>query len=256
MRVTPHELIQRLDAHLEAGAPKAMVFDADGTLWQGDVSEDVFLGMVRDERFTDSASAPLRQLAEAHGVQVQGSPSRMAHQLYEAHLAGKLPELDAYELMTWCYAGMDAPTVYSLVTRYLEEAHLARRCREPLRPIMDWARKMGVRVTVVSASPDFIVLPALEHWGIPEADVRGAALQRIGETLSSELAAPLPYREAKVAHASQMLGHHRWLAAFGDSAFDVALLRAADTGVAVAPKRELRNVLDKHGLLELDLGAP
>ena len=64
---------------------------------------------------------------------------------------------------------------------------------------------------------------------------------------------PIPYGDGKVIRLKERVGEARVIyAAFGDNAFDVAMLAAAQIGVAVRPKPRLRD--REHtvaGLVEL-----
>jgi phosphoserine phosphatase len=64
---------------------------------------------------------------------------------------------------------------------------------------------------------------------------------------------PIPYGTGKVRRLHDRIGTGRpLLAAFGDNAFDVALLAEASVGVAVRPKDALRaRAGEVSGLVEL-----
>jgi phosphoserine phosphatase len=64
---------------------------------------------------------------------------------------------------------------------------------------------------------------------------------------------PIPYGAGKVTRLRERVGRGRTLyAAFGDNAFDVAMLASAHVAVAVRPKARLRQEADAvPGIVEL-----
>ena len=94
-----------LESRLRADRPSALAFDADGTLWSGDVGEDVFRFAVGHGRLREAARAELERQAESRGFECFADVNATAQQLFEAYLAGRYPEREICELMTWCYAG-------------------------------------------------------------------------------------------------------------------------------------------------------
>ena len=53
--ISPTQLVLELERRLRADRPSALAFDADGTLWSGDVGEDVFRFAVERGRLRDQA---------------------------------------------------------------------------------------------------------------------------------------------------------------------------------------------------------
>lgn len=240
-RAAPAALVERLEALLhERPEPSALAFDGDGTLWSGDVGQDVFDVAVAGQRLQPEATAALRDMAGRFDVRVAGdSPSDLAQQLFRGYQAGHVPELEICEAMTWAYAGFSRSELYQLIDAALDEAQLGSRLQRELAPVLDWARRRGVRCVVVSASPQEIVERAARRWGIEASDVRGARARFHGEVAAPELAAPVPYGEQKALQGRELLGGTRWLASFGDSGFDADMMLSADLGVAVRPKPSL-----------------
>ena len=84
-----------------------MAFDGDGTLWSGDVGEDLFRAAMRDEFLTEEALPALIAEAERYRVPLSSSDNAnvVARTLMAAYLAGQYPERETCAMMTWCYAG-------------------------------------------------------------------------------------------------------------------------------------------------------
>ncbi len=99
-RVSGDELVLRLDRLWRGRSPAVLAFDGDGTLWRGDVAEDVFHWAIERELLTNAPERGLRDTARAHGLELDGDSNQLAAGLFEAYLAGQLAERTLYELMT------------------------------------------------------------------------------------------------------------------------------------------------------------
>ncbi len=229
-----NELIEHLERHsLE---PEAVAFDADGTLWDGDVGEHFFDFALREGLFRTAALPALQALAAAHHQELVGEPTRQAAVLMAAWRRRQIPELVACEFMAWAFAGWSREALHAHVVRALDEFGLTRRRFTPLSPILEWARAREHWVFVVSASPSFIVEPAVEQLGINPQRVAACGVAQASAVLLPRLNGPLPYAEGKVLALQPRLRGRALLAGFGDNHFDEALLRSARVAVAVRPK--------------------
>jgi phosphatidylglycerophosphatase C len=233
-------LVSRLEAALGSGQA-AIALDADGTLWSGDVAEDVFSYAVERELLRAEPADALARAAIAGGIDGSGTPSQIAKRVFEAYLAGRYPEREVCELMAWCFAGFTSAEVAALTRDVLAEKNLEQRLQRELEPVLDWARRRNVRAVVISASPRPIVETAAELWGIATGDIAASTAELEAGRLAPRLLEAIPYAETKVAHGLRLIGAARWLASFGDSGFDADMLAAADLRVAVRPKPSLRD---------------
>ncbi|WP_433932474.1 HAD family hydrolase [Sorangium cellulosum] len=253
-RVTTSDILRRLEAERGAvGASAALAFDADGTLWDGDVGIDLFEAFLAGRCARPEAEAALRREAEAFGVAAEGGAHEIASALYAAFVAEKYPEDRAFAMMAWAFAGWREDELAALVDRVLEDRGHAGRIRPALLPILEWARSRGAPVFVVSASPRFVIERAVARLGIaPERIAAMTPAVREGR-LAPELGAPATYGEGKTRALERIFPELAVLAAFGDSAYDAALLRAARVPVAVSPSPKLLAVAGSiPGLLLLD----
>lgn len=246
LRVGPDEVIEWLERARSHG-PSAMAFDADGTLWSGDVGEDVFEFAYENGLVREAARAELEHLASAHGVRTAGTPSDLARELHAAYRRGNVDERLTCEIMTWSYAGFTLEELRAMARSAFDRRGLAARVRAALAPIRTWAEREGVRVIVISASPAAVVTEALDFAGIPVFGVAGAVPEMDGDRILPRMAAPVPYAAHKRTAGLPLIGAHDWLASFGDNSFDVDLLRAARVRVAVFPKPAL---LERLGEIE------
>lgn len=254
LTLAPERLVAELTALLADADPKdvVMAFDGDGTLWSGDVGEDLFHAAMRQSYLLDDARPAL--LAEAARFSIplddaaRDDANAIARTLFASYLAGRYPERDTCAMMAWCYAGRALAEVEAFSRAVLMEHGLRARLTPELAPIIEWGRGQGARLVLVSASPRPVVEAAGAAWGFEPADIAAAtAAVRAGRVLP-ELASPVPYAEDKLTAGRGLFGNARWLASFGDNVFDVEMLQAAEIGVAVRPKPRLEPQLAALGL--------
>lgn len=252
MTVASTQLIAELSALLGETDPSGVVmaFDGDGTLWSGDVGEDLFRAALRDEFLVEAALPALLAEAEQHKVPLNGArdANAVAGVLIAAYLAGKYPERETCAMMTWSYAGRALADVRALAESVLEQESLATRLHTELAPILTWSRQRGLRNVLISASPRVVVEPAATLWGFAPSDVAAATPAVADGQVQARMAAPVPYAEAKLSAGRALFGDARWLAAFGDNVFDIDMLTTAELGVAVRPKPKLATELAALGL--------
>jgi phosphatidylglycerophosphatase C len=231
-------LLALLDAE-RRGIPGALLAtDADGTLWDGDVGVDVFESLIDAGAVREAAREALAAEARAYGLPCQGDAAAVARALYAAHLAGAYPNERAFAMMAWAGAGFRRDELRAFAAQVLDARGFAARVRPALREVLAWARAHWVPVIVVSASPREVVLAALER---AELAVEGVAAMTpaVGPdgVILPRLAGPVVYGEGKLAALEETWPGARLalLGAFGDSAYDAHLLRAARVPVAVTP---------------------
>lgn len=252
LNLAPEKLVGELEAMLGGSDPRRAVlaFDGDGTLWSGDVGEDLFHAALGDSFLLEHAQPALLAEAERYAVELAGArdANAVAQRLMAAYLAGQYPEREICAMMCWCFAGRALADVYDLARSVLEHANVGRRLTQELAPVLDWARKNSLRCVLISASPRPVVELAGALRGFEPADIAAATPRVSAGRVAPELAAPVPYAEAKLSAGKQLFGDARWLAAFGDNVFDIEMLRAAELGVAVRPKPKLQAQLAHLGL--------
>jgi phosphoserine phosphatase len=250
--VSTAELIAELDPHLSAAGPCALAFDADGTLWSGDVGDDVFRFAVAHGRLREEARNEIEREAVERGFEVFTDVNRTAEHLFDMYVAGRYPEREMCELMTWCYAGHSLEEMRDLALEALKAASHAERLHEELRPILDFVRGRGARTVVISASPRVTVEQATRLWGFEPEDIAASTPQVAGGVIASGMSGSVPYAGAKVVAGRALLGSARWVASFGDNVFDVEMMLEAEMGVAVRPKPALEARLGEiAGVLRL-----
>ena len=227
-------------AALEALAPTpgaVLAFDADGTIWAGDVAEDVLAAAVAADWLKPEARPPMAAFLQAHGLDTAGSPSQLAARIEERYRHGELPELPTYEMMAWCYAGYTEAELIARATEVLRAEVLPDRVRPAIGPVLAYAAERELRVQVVSASPIQVVRAGLELCGLRVdgviAATPGTAFQYsnlgfaiIGHTISE--VAGVPYRQFVTDRLLRPLG------------MDSTRFAAAELAVIVGARPALR----------------
>ncbi|MFT3709274.1 MAG: haloacid dehalogenase-like hydrolase [Archangium sp.] len=197
-----------LDEVVSTFRGRNVVFDADGTLWRGDVGED-FL------RYA------------THGRLLPG-PHDYAQ--YEEHLARS-----AAYAYGWCVeilAGMNEASLQAHCDQFFAE-RFAGRVFPFVRPMLEKLRQAGCTPWICSASPRWAVLPGARALGIDEAHVIGVTCAAENGVLSGVVDQPVPVGPGKVTWLERR-GVKPALAV-GNGDFDVDMLAAADRALVIAP---------------------
>ncbi len=216
-----------------------LAFDADGTLWSGDVGDDLFHALIHAQAVRTDAYAALIREAETFGIAYSGNATDVAQTLCAAHQAGKYPEERAFAMMAWVFAGMSLSDAIAFSERVVKETNIEGRLHRFLDPVFDWAREQNVAVWVVSASAKWIVEIGAAMFGIPSKHVIGMMPVIRNEFVIPELAGVPIYGPNKPMILREASPRAVLLGAFGDSSFDVPLLNMARVPVAVRPKPSL-----------------
>lgn len=240
------EELQRALADLLRRSPRGLVaFDADGTLWSDDVGCLTFDRAVEDGFLREEARQALASAARAEGLDVdsKADANEIGRLISQAHAAGRFDEQHAAELQVWAYAGHRLQDVRDFSQMVLETRKRQATTQKDVVRLATFARSLGARLLVVSASPRWIVEQAVTALGFAPHEVIGGEAEEVEGRLFPRLCAPLPYGQEKVRSARRLAPDTPWLAAFGDSAFDVPMLVEAQLGVALGTKDSLDRAL-------------
>jgi len=244
-------------ARIEQAARKqpggVVATDADGTLWDGDVGEDLFHAFVEHGVVHPSAMQAIAREARDHALSDAGTALDVARRLYAAYTEGRYPEQRACELMAWCFGGWTCQAVSEFARATVDKLGLEARMHGEVMGLLGRARKAGIEVVLVSASPVAIVRAAGSRAGFDATHVVAAQSRWEGDVMLPDVERPIPYAGGKVQRLREHIGPDRPLyAALGDNGFDVALLASARVGIAVRPKPRLRERAGEvPGLVEL-----
>jgi phosphoserine phosphatase len=243
----------RIEALSRTDPGGVVATDGDGTLWQGDVGEDLFHAFIEAGRVEPPALEALRRNARDHAVSDAGGGSDIARRIYSAYIEGRFPEERVCELMTWCFAGWTRADLQAFARDVVAGARLESRLHREVHEVLAQVRQSGIKLFLVSASPVAVVVEAAAVAGV---DVEGVIAARPcfhGDVVLADVERPIPYAGGKVTRLRERMGQGQPLyAAFGDNAFDVAMLASARVPVAVRPKARLRACADSvAGIVEL-----
>lgn len=241
------DVMARIDAAAQRADDGAIAFDGDGTLWSGDVGEDWFAAVLASGRVTESARLALAREAAEHGVDAGtgDGATHIAHAIHAAYLAGTFPEERVCEVMTWVTAGWTTAEQASFAAEVVRDVGVASRLHAEAIAVVRWAGERGLPVHLVSASPRAIVLEAAKVAGIDASRVVAAREAVSGDRVEPSVVRPIPYGPGKVTRLREQLGERPLHAAFGDNAFDAAMLRAATIPVAIRPKARLVDLVER-----------
>jgi|APLak6261675434_1056106.scaffolds.fasta_scaffold05078_2 phosphoserine phosphatase len=187
-----------------AGAP--VVFDADGTLWRGDVGED-FL-----------------RFAIARGL----LPGSYAH--YEALLAQSPAK--AYGWCVEIMAGLEEAELQAACDAFFHERYRGR-IFPFVRPMLAQLTAAGCTPWICSASPRWAVLPGAKALGIESRHVIGVTCALDGSRLSGVVDQPVPVGPGKVTWLER-----RGVApalGVGNGDFDLDMLAFSRRALVISP---------------------
>jgi phosphoserine phosphatase len=235
-------VIARIDeARADSAGAGAIAFDGDGTLWTGDVGDDLWDAARAGRIFRAPAIERMRAEAAANGVRVDEDPDALVRAVHQAYLEHAFPEERMYELMTWCLAGWARADVRVFCQEVLRHRRHEGKLHAEALAVLRWAQTSGVHVLVVSASPRDIVEEAVAPALVGSAQVLASTPRYDASgVMLADVERPIPYGPGKVRRIRAKIGDLPLLAAFGDNAFDVAMLKEARVAVAVRPKDRLR----------------
>lgn len=256
-RVSASHVIERLDAASRDVRDPVLAFDADGTLWSGDVGCDLFQRAIERRFFTDEVLDLFRAEARSIGLDDAGDATALAARLLEAFWAGQWEDGPAAVTMALSFVGTTPRALAELADETMTSVGLRERLHPGVAEIIAWANGRSIRVQVVSASPIAAVHAAVRPLGI--ADDRVLAMRprvRADGTLDRALEGESVYGPGKVEALDRALPNATILGAFGDSAGDAFMLRKARVPVAVGPSPKLLEVAESvPGLVVLPFPA-
>ncbi|MBI5547669.1 MAG: HAD-IB family phosphatase [Deltaproteobacteria bacterium] len=214
MRLEPG--VERLvDEVVQRGAAADAAFDADGTIWAGDIGEELLRELVQQRRLIDP-------------------PPENPYGIYE-RLFCAAPS----RAFSFCVEVMRGLPVAE-VERWSDEIvrrHFAAQVFPSIRGVLDRLLAAGVRVWIVSASNAVTVRRAARALGLDEGRVLAVegAVDRLG-CFTGQVLPPVTCSAGKVEALMKKLGGRRPEIAFGNSLFDREMLEHAHRAVMVAPE--------------------
>src|SRR5690242_10827943 len=89
---TAAEVRARVDALARARPGGVVATDGDGTLWTGDVGEDLFHAFLEHGRVEAPAADAIRREAREQRLSDAGTGQEVARRIYDAYVEGRFPE--------------------------------------------------------------------------------------------------------------------------------------------------------------------
>jgi phosphoserine phosphatase len=254
------DVIARIERAAREAPGGVVATDCDGTVWSGDVGEDLFEAFAERGRVEPPAAEALARAAASFGLDASGDGTTLVRRIRAAYLRGGLDEEKTFELMAWCFAGWSRGDVAAFAREVVAEKRVSSRIHPELARVLDRVRELGIEIYLVSASPRAIV----EAGGalVAAEPARVVAVTPLwkgagegagsGDRMLADVERPIPYGPGKVTGLRARIGERVLYAAFGDNAYDVAMLERATVPVAVRPKPRLRDRAgDVPNMLEL-----
>jgi phosphoserine phosphatase len=202
----PAPVANLLDLIAREHAGQSAVFDADGTLWRGDVGEDFLRHAIHTRLFEASYERYEHLLAES-------APRAYA---YCVEVMRELPESVLEERCAAFFKERYTGRIFSFV-----------------QPLLARLQAAGCPVWICSASPRWSVVPGALALGIPEDRVIGVSCEVRDGRLSGEVNQPVPVGPGKVtwlqrSNLTPVLG-------VGNGDFDVDMLAFAKHALVISP---------------------
>jgi phosphoserine phosphatase len=198
-------------------SPRLAVFDCDGTLWSGDAGEGFFDWELK------------------RGV-VSDDIVRWARARYADYRAGKVSEDDMCGEMVTMHKGLQESEILCLSKEYFEENFVPRIFSE-MRRLITELQNSGCDVWAVSSTNEWTIREAMKHFGIPAEKILAASVE-IENGIITDRLIRVPSGIGKPQAILEIIGRPPD-AAFGNSRWDVEMLRIARYAVAVNPNPDL-----------------
>jgi HAD superfamily phosphoserine phosphatase-like hydrolase len=207
------EIIER---YLGEAAPGLACFDADGTLWAGDVGEAFLQHLVAEKVLPDVWGEYERIVAEDPGA--------------------------AYAFAVRVMAGLREEEVYSRARDYF--AGYERHVFPAMRALVSSLKERGHEIWLVSGSNRWLIEASAERLGLSPKNVIAQEVSVLGGVLTDQDRHPTIFGPGKVVAIDARIGRRPALAA-GNSWSDAEMLDCA-TGVRllVNPTRLTRSERD------------
>jgi HAD superfamily phosphoserine phosphatase-like hydrolase len=214
--MTPDKSSLLIEAILRL-SPRLAVFDCDGTLWSGDAGEGFFDWELK------------------RGV-VSDDIARWARARYADYRAGEVSEDDMCGEMVTMHKGLQEAEILRLSKEFFDEDFVPRIFPE-MRQLIRELQDSGCDVWAVSSTNEWTIREAMKHFGIPAEKILAASVEVENGIITDRLIR-VPSGIGKPQAILEIIGRPPD-AAFGNSRWDVEMLRIARYAVAVNPNPDL-----------------
>lgn len=205
--------------------PQIATFDCDGTLWSGDAGEGFFSWELEQGFLSDEVV-------------------RWARPRYADYKAGKVEEDAMCGELVSMHRGLPVDVVQGAAARYFDQSFLRKIFRE-MRELIARLHQQGCDIWAVSSSNQWLIRAAMRHFGISDDRVLAAAVEiEDGIVTDRLIRVPSgPDKPQAIRDAIQRTPD----VAFGNSIWDVEMLKMAHHPFAVNPTPELAKMARSSG---------
>ncbi|MDO9017651.1 MAG: HAD family hydrolase [Deltaproteobacteria bacterium] len=215
--------------------------DADGTLWEGDIGDDLFVEALSHHPVGALALSGLRDGArEVFGDRSPSDLRELALALIAAYRAGEVSIERICQIQSEVLGDRTRAELDALLD--LVAARVAARIRPAVRVIVEEAASAGVAVHVVTGSLGAAVANTLRRAGLAHATVSGATLRVEGDRVLPSLAHPIPLHGGKV-DALRAVGAWPPALGLGDGGWDATFLGGCAVPLLVHPSDALLHAM-------------
>jgi HAD superfamily phosphoserine phosphatase-like hydrolase len=205
--------------------PKLAAFDCDGTLWSGDAGEGFFdwelkRGLVSDEVV------------------------RWARARYAEYQAARVSEDDMCGEMVTLHRGLPEADVIRAAREYFEP-NIAPQIFPEIRELVRRLQQSGCDVWAVSSTNEWVIREAMRHFGIRPERILAATVQ-IRDGIVTERLVRVPSGPGKPKAIREVIKKPPDVA-FGNSRWDIEMLKMAKHAFAVNPHPDLQVVAREQG---------
>ena len=243
------DAIARALENIDDDTARVAAFDADGTLWAGDIGERAF---VDGAALIDEAifNAHVRPAAERWGVSLPSDVAGALAALQAATDSGQLAPVlgEVYQLNAWVFAGRTHDEL-SAFGAEIYQAHIAPGVFDHVAEVLEGLAALQVRPVIVSASHQSFARAGGTQLGFAEDDIFGMLPKAADDGRFGVEMERVTFGEGKHHCLMKELGAPA-LAGFGDSPAgnDRALLGGAKVAVAVGPTGADLDVAKANGM--------
>ncbi len=219
----------------KAGKPIFAVFDFDNTCITNDITEVTLAYLAANNLFRDK---------NLINIETENYSKAVLERYYQMPGEGKLKE--SYEFIAKILSGFSTSEIDSLVAEVLTFTGKNIKPREEVIELINFLKKNGVDVWVVSASPELLVRQAMKHFNI-EANLIGVRNIIVDGKITDELEKPLSIYEGKIDCIKKYISQDKKpLISVGDSINDLPMLECCEIKVVVDRQNELAKEAKKN----------
>jgi len=230
--------VEQLPLADESVAPVAF-FDADHTLWAGDLGDVVARAAMDQGLLKPEASEPVADILRRNGGSPTMDPIEDSRLILKRYFKDQVEEVDIISAQVVCYAGWTPSELHEFGQALFDE-HLAHKIYDDMTALHEALKKTGIAIRVISGSPQWLVEAASARFDIPKEDVFGARAVIVDGKLSGTIEHPITYTDGKVDAMKHFIGDRKATIAFGDSKSDYPMQERCMIRVAVNPRPGVR----------------